>query len=269
MQYFLLCLFSLNVFANQSCLILLDHKDFENIERTSSFYLISKLQAAIGEKNVPILVHVSLWNSFLERRTSFAQQAKQNSTREHVILSLYEEINSKIAQSPQDKQLIVQRINDEFYSSGLCVTDVEYQLLLNYLTPFDPSDWSIYKNGGFYLFIPGKHNTLGFKIEDLEEVTHPEDIALNYFDAQEPQSLVRVLSEIFCTNTDAVIPRPATNLEFGGHHSGPSLDDPSSAIMMEYGSPQDRPNLDHSEPPKSQASGRSGYIKPELKLNVI
>ena len=51
------------------------------------------------------------------------------------------------------------------------------------------------------------------------------------------------------------IPDSAMDLEFSGHQSDPSLNDRSSAVLRQYGAPRDRPNLDHSEPPKFQVHG--------------
>lgn len=56
-----------------------------------------------------------------------------------------------------------------------------------------------------------------------------------------------------------VIPDSVTNLGFGRHQSGPPLRNLSSAILLQYGPPCDRPNLDRSEPPKSQVCNRVRY----------
>ena len=64
------------------------------------------------------------------------------------------------------------------------------------------------------------------------------------------------------------------NSEFMGHQSDPSLNDHSSAVLRQYGSPRDCPNLNHSESPKFQVhdrvwhatshSGRAAYLKGPL-----
>jgi hypothetical protein len=210
----------LNLLAdqNQRCLILLDCRDTENIGRTSTFYLSSKLQSAIAEKSIPILMHASVWNSFVERRAYFKQNAQQNDTKEHKLLSLYEEINNKIAfwssqynkaseDLVENKRLIIERVNEEFYGTHFDVQDFEYQLLSNYLTAFDSNDWFVYKKHGFYLLIPKNYaknfGSLGFKTDNLEKVDACEDIGLNYFESQQPSSLVDVLPNFFCTHKDS------------------------------------------------------------------
>ena len=50
-------------------------------------------------------------------------------------------------------------------------------------------------------------------------------------------------------------------MEFRGHHSGPSLNDSSSTILRQYGSPHDHSNLDHSESSKFQVDDRVWYSK--------
>jgi len=76
----LICSLKLSAIENLNCLILLNEDDTESIGNTSRWYLISKLQSAIAEQASPILVHASLWNSFIERRTSFEQRAQQSDT---------------------------------------------------------------------------------------------------------------------------------------------------------------------------------------------
>lgn len=211
---FLVCVIFLkfNVFANQSCLILLDHHDTENIGRTATFYLNSKLQSAIAEKSIPILMHSSLWNSFLERRAYFEQYSQQKDTKEHKLLTLYETIRNKIIfwssyynkannDIMQNKMLVVQRTNEEFYNDADEVTDLDYQLLLNCLTPFNPDDWVVYKKSGFFLFIPknylANYPKSGFNIENLEHIGSHQDIALNYFESQKASSLAKVIPDFF------------------------------------------------------------------------
>lgn len=217
--FFCSIILKLNVFANQnqSCLILLDQQDTENIGRVSSFYLICKLQSAMAEQTVPLLVHASLWNSFIERRTCFDQNAKQAGTKESEILKLYDEIKNRTLHWSnyyneisddiiQNKALVAQRINEEFYDLDIDIADFDYQLLVNYLTCFDPNEWFIYKKSGFYLLIPKKylanHSTLGFKVDTLEKVSFSQDVVYNYFESQKQCSLAEVLSDFFLTHTD-------------------------------------------------------------------
>jgi hypothetical protein len=216
---FLICTITLklSVFANQSCLILLDQRDTENVGRMSSFYLISKLQSAIAEQTVPLLVHASLWNSFIERRAAFEQKAEQIGTKENEVFKLYQEIKNRILHWTnyyneisndiiQNKFLVAQRINEEFYDVDIDITDVDYQILVNHLTHFDPKDWAIYKKSGFYLLIPkqysANHSLCGFKIDSLEEVAFSQDIVHNYFESQRQHSLAEGLSDFFLTRTD-------------------------------------------------------------------
>ena len=67
----------------------------------------------------------------------------------------------------------------------------------------------------------------------------------------------------------ASIPNSAMDLEFGECHSGPSLDNCSSAVLRQYSPPLDRPNPDHSEPPKFQVYGRAWYIKQILGIRDL
>jgi ATP-dependent Clp protease ATP-binding subunit ClpA len=61
------------------------------------------------------------------------------------------------------------------------------------------------------------------------------------------------------------IPDSVGNLEFEGHHNGPSFDDPSSAILRQYDPPHDPQNLDRSEPLKCQVSDRVRYSRDETR----
>ncbi len=211
----------LNALEDQklSCIILLDQEDSENIGVTSRFYLMSKLQSSLTEQAAPLLVHASLWNSFIERRVSFEQNAQQVDTKEHKLLTLHHQIKERLLywsnyyngtsdDISQNKTLVAQRINEEFYDveDKLVVSDMDYQLLLNYLTPFDPKEWCIYKKNGFYLLLPKKyraqHSSVGFKLDSLEEIAYSEDIASNYFEAQDPYSLVNALPDFFLTYKD-------------------------------------------------------------------
>jgi len=218
---FLICLitFKLNALEHLNCLILLEHNDSENIAISGRFYLMSKLQSALAEQASPILIHAAIWNGFIERRISFEQTSQIPNTIEHKISALYKKIkerthhwtnfyNTESDDITQNKSLVAQRISEEFYTAkdALLVSDAEYQLLLNYITPFDPQDWSIYKKDGFYLLLPKKyiaqHSTTGFKLENLEEVTNSQDSASTYFESKNPKSFVNALSDFFIRYQD-------------------------------------------------------------------
>ena len=202
-----------------SCIILLNREDIDNVGNTSSFYLMSKLQSALAEQSTPILVHTTLWNAFIERRISLEQNAKRLHTKESKLLILYDKIKERFIywsnyynetsdDISQNKTLVVQQINEEFYDGKdrIEVSDVDYQLLLNFLTPFVPEDWSVYKKSGFHLLIPKQyfalHNSAGFKLEALEEISFSQDVVSNYFDSQDAHPLSTVLSDFFLTYTD-------------------------------------------------------------------
>lgn len=238
--YFLIvCLtfiFKLPAIETLHCIILLNQDDTESIGNSPRFYLMSKLQSALAEQASPILVHASQWNSFVERRTSFEQRAALADTRENMVLTLYQKIQERIKHLSdyynatsdditQNKSLVAQHINEEFYTTKdkIDVSDEEYQLLLTYITSFDPKDWSIYQKGGFYLFLPKRyrdqHITTGFKLDNLEEVAHPLDSASNYFESQMTQPFTSVLSDFFLTHEDfpnTTMPY-AWNFVFSGH----------------------------------------------------
>jgi len=221
---------------HRHCIILLDHDNTqENVNRPGRWYLMSKLQSAIAEQAAPILLHASLWNSFIERRMSFEQRAQRNSTLEHKIVTTYHKFQERIkywsdyytaesADTIHNKTLVIQRMNEEFYAkeNRISITDAQYQLLLNYLTPFNTQEWQIYhNNNGFYLLIPKKYSqhypVVGFKIEALQEVLHPFDIPSNYFESQHPSPLAKCLADFFVTYDD-ILDIPYTwNIVFSGH----------------------------------------------------
>ena len=95
----------------------------------------------------------------------------------------------------------MQTINEEFYSGKLQASDQHYQLLLNYLTPFEPENWSIYKKGGFYLLLPFQDER-GFNSDNLEKVDNPEDIPFHYFSSEKLVSLPDALYEFFLTGSE-------------------------------------------------------------------
>lgn len=204
--------------SKHNCIILLDHDNLENIGRPESWFLITRLQSAIAEQTTPLLLNISLWNSFIERRTNFEQQLQEKDSPHHKTYALYSAINEKMEYWSkrynalshdvcQNKKLVVQNINKEFYTDKHNVTDENFQLLLNYYTHFDPQDWDIYKNkSGFYLFIPKKYrdqnSLIGFKTDSLEKVVHPEDSPSIYFDSLNHASLVSALPDFFLTYDD-------------------------------------------------------------------
>lgn len=205
--------------SQRNCLILLDQRNNrENIGDLDSWYLTSRLQSAIAEKTVPILLNAGLWSSFIERRIHFEQSLQRVETPLYKIHQLYQKINDRIEclshayhsaypDVVQNKRLIVQWINDEFYRHENIVTEGDYQLLLDYFTPFDPQEWDIYKNGkGYYLFIPKKYSDenslLGFKIDSLEKVNYPEDSPSIYFDSLIKEPISNSLQDFFLTYDD-------------------------------------------------------------------
>ncbi len=204
--------------AQRNCLILLDHDNYENVGVSDSWFLMSRLQSAIAEQTTPILLHTSLWNSFIERRINFEQHLQQQNTPLFRIYNLYQSINERMEYLShyynsthhdvvQNKNLAVQHINQEFYRPRNAVSDENYQLLLDYLTHFDSEEWTVYKNnGGFYLLIPKKYHEqnslLGFNIDSLEEVPYPEDTSSAYFESRVNESIVNALPDFFLTYDD-------------------------------------------------------------------
>lgn len=252
---FTIC-FELQAQETLNCLILLNAHDTESIGNTGRFYLISKVQSAIAEQTCAILLHSSLFNSFIERRTTFEQLSKIKDTRENKILNLYSKIQERIRTLSnqynktnddivQNKSMITQNINQEFYNkANTDITDEEYQLFLNYITPFDYNDWSIYKKGGFYLLIPQKYQvlhfkfpTLGFKLANFEKVSNPEDIPNNYFDSQSPDAFLKLLPEIFMTYEDRNNAPYAWNIIFSGHGGSYYKEKNNNGIVTWIGEP--------------------------------
>ena len=256
---------------HRRCIIIIDRDDFaENVGRSNRFYLMSKLQAAVEEHNTPILVTASLWNSFIERRLLFDQASGQTGSKQHSMLSMYREINERIVywcnhykQVSDDiihiKELVVQRINQEFYDNDkqLLVMDDQYQLLLNSVTPFDCKQWHIYKNdGGFFLLLPDayckvlqsvadhkNHSDLvhGFKTSSLEEVECTEMAGNLYFDSRPlvSKSIVQNLSDFFVTHTDtggATLPYTWT-IALSGHGGLDYKEITKDGIIECYGEP--------------------------------
>jgi hypothetical protein len=194
----LLSLFSLAEGA--SCLILLDREgEAETVGRYNRYYLTTKLQSALAEQATPILLHASLWDSFIERRVYFEQKLKQPGSPEYKIFNLYFEIQQRL-DSLNDKEA-VQQINKEFYQNNIQTNAFHYQLLLNYLTPLE--NWSVYKRAGFYLLIPNLEEQ-GFNIAQLEKVVRPEDTPLHYFQRQKPALLIDALYAFFLLNSEEV-----------------------------------------------------------------
>ncbi len=201
-----------------NCIILLDHDNSENVGRTESWFLITRLQSAIAEQTTPILLNISLWNSFIERRTNFEQKLQEKDSPHHKTYDLYCAINEKIEYWSkhynalsndvcQNKKLVVHTINKEFYIDKHNVTDESFQLLLNYYTDFNAQDWDLYSNkNGFYLFIPKKYSDqnaqIGFKTDSLEKVPYPEDSPSIYFDSCNHATIVNALPDFFLTYDD-------------------------------------------------------------------
>jgi hypothetical protein len=214
--------------APRRCIILLNKNDFaEHVGRAERFYLMSKLQAAIEEQSTPILLHASLLNSFIERRAFFAHALNDETSQFYRAYDLYLQINERIAHWHNHyrarlddvvhiKELIVQHINQEFYiDAKTSVTDVEYQLLLNYHTNFDPADWQIYTNlHGFFLLLPNRYCSAvaadyderahGFRISSLTRVEHPEQAGSLYFASRlHPKPISEQLADFFIMDTDS------------------------------------------------------------------
>lgn len=218
----------------RNCIILLDRNDNDNVGRVV-WFLMSRVQSAIAEQTTPILMSASLWNSFIERRINFKQKLERKNSPLYKINDLYQAINNRVehwsnhynelsCDAIQNKKLVAQQINKEFYTNKKNISAAHYQLLLNYYTPFNPQNWDIYKNnGGFYLFIPKKysaqHSLVGFNIDSLEKVTDPEDTSYMYFEFQNKKSVINALPDFFLTHdnfTDKVMPY-AWNIVLAGH----------------------------------------------------
>ena len=205
--------------ATRRCIILLNKNDFaENVAAIRALLLNEQTTSGHRRASAPILVHASLWNSFIERRAFFAQGVNAKSSKFHKGYNLYRQINERIVywhdyyRARTDdvihmKELIVQHINQEFYiDAKTLITDADYQLLLNYLTPFDPSEWQIYTNQhGFFLMLPEKYcgalaadydeTTHGFKTSSLTRVEHPEQAGSLYFESR-LQATHRLMSSL-------------------------------------------------------------------------
>lgn len=137
--------------TQRNCLILLDHDNYENVGLSDSWFLMSRLQSAIAEQTTPILLHTSLWNSFIERRINFEQHLLQQNSPLFKTYNLYQAINERMEYLShyynsthhdvvQNKNLVVQHINQEFYHTQNTVSEENYQLLLDYLTHFVPEE---------------------------------------------------------------------------------------------------------------------------------
>lgn len=229
--------------SHRDCLILIDSNTFdydqEGITRFSN-YLMSRLQSALAEEAVPILLNASLWNAFNEHSLNFERYVHIADSKEHKIFNLYHTINKRISywsayynalsrDSVHNKQLVVQQINNEFYipsNKHLAINEWDHQRFLCHATKFDDQKWSIYTdNGCFYLLIPKKyaeqHATIGFNIDTLQEVQHPQDTAYTYFVARNNQSLADVLPHFFLTYDNMYAEMPyAWNIVFAGHGGG-------------------------------------------------
>lgn len=219
----------------RNCIVLQDQHDQESVGAPNWWFLTSRLQSAIAEQSTPMIVSTSLLTSFLERRLSFKQSLEQKDSLLCKTHALYQSINnrmqfwseyygSKSHDLLQNKNLVVQRINKEFYKPEKYVTPQDYQLLLDYYTSFDLEDWKIYKDGrGFYLLIPKKYSEKysisGFKTEGLQEVVCLDDVSSLYFDYLDKGPLLTSLLDFFMPQEDFLEGEMpfAWNIMFAGH----------------------------------------------------
>lgn len=211
------CYASATDHPQRNCIILVDHNDDENIGN-GTFYLMSRIQSAIAEQSTPLLMSTSLWNTFIERRIRFEQSLQQKNNPLYRIHKLYQAINKKMeelshqhnelsADIAHNKKLIIQSINTQFYNHKKEFSLIQYQLLVNHFTLFDPQSWDIYQdNGGFFLLIPKNYNEqyaqTGFNIDNLEKITYPEDNSFIYFQSRNKSSLIDALPQFFLTHDD-------------------------------------------------------------------
>lgn len=241
----------------RDCIILVDSYDWQENLGRQNCYLMSKLQAAIADQAVPILLNASLWNCFNERRLFVEQKLQVPDSRIKKVYDLYLAINTRIAywsdhynsmssNAIQNKALIAGQINKEFYTSAnkVTVTGFEYHLLLNYVTPFDPEEWCIYTNdGGYYLLIPKKYKTqyaqVGFRCDSLKKVVYAQDSAYIYFESQNSQTLAEALPDFFLTHDDfnnQIMPY-TWNIVISGHGGGIYREKNDNGVVSWKGEP--------------------------------
>ncbi len=201
----------------RNCIILLDDHDSENVGQ-ARWFLISRIQSAIAEKSTPLLISATLWNSFIERKISFQQNVPYKKTNFYKIHNLYTSINERMkywsnyynsisTDIAQNKKLVIQRINKEFYHDKENISEIDYQFLLVFFTDFSPQEWDVYTNdGGLYLLIPKNYSEklspLGFKIDSLKKVIDPEDTTCIYFASHNQKSFSDSLPDFFLTYDD-------------------------------------------------------------------
>jgi len=194
----------------------LDDTDSESVG-TARWFLMSRVQSAIAEKSTPLLLHASLWNSFIERRINFQQHSQYKDSSFYKTYNLYKDINERMEywsnyynglsnDAIHNKKLVIQQINKEFYNNQKNISGIDYQFLLIITTDFDPQEWDIYTNGGFYLLIPKnystQHSPVGFRTDSLKKITDPEDSSYIYLESRTKKSFVDCLPDFFLTFDD-------------------------------------------------------------------
>jgi hypothetical protein len=225
---------------HRNVFVFLDQHDVsENIGNPGSYFLSSKLQSALHEKAAPIIINASLWNAFIEKRTSIQQMSTVSKSPEQKALDLYNKISEQLtywiksysekADPLQAKQLAVEKINEEYYKKKnekeeFVDPNVTHALIAR-LTRFDKNEWDAYTNQkSFYLLVPknyvehlaqtslqfsnnkalsAREQLLGFKIDHLTQIPNIEDPATCYFDAKAiDKHLPAHLYDFFVTKKD-------------------------------------------------------------------
>ena len=83
--------------ATREVIILLDGRGAqETIGKPSRIYLMNKLQSALQEEEIPLLISTSLWENFLEKRASISQMSKIEGSPEEKAITTYEMITKKL-----------------------------------------------------------------------------------------------------------------------------------------------------------------------------
>lgn len=243
-------------------LILLDQSgNDENIGKPGRFFLTNKLQSAINEQAMPIIINASLWSAFIEKRMSIAQMSQIPDSSEKKGFDLYTKIGERLnywanhykeknIDPMQAKELMLEKVNDEFYTKESKPTDEKIETvpgdisaaLSSYLTTFNKDDWEAYTNNkSFYLLVPKKYVNeleqkeksqpkqknltqkellLGLKVDHLVKINDLEDPSLCYFDALNMNNhLPQHLSDFFVTNKewDSKAMPYAWNIILSGH----------------------------------------------------
>ncbi len=221
--------------------------DNENISKPF-FFLNNKLQAAISEEVAPILINVSLWNNFIERRLSVHQMSQLTNSPEEKALTVYKKIGmsfthwfeyykSKDINHLYAQQLALEKTNEEFYNytkyDQEFITTELNRTLITYLTAFDKNNWDFYTNdGSFYLLVPKKyvqklrdHNQfseeeilLGLKINHLEKIVDIENPVVGYLnECKIKKRLPEVLDDFFITKENYPDSNYKWNILLSGH----------------------------------------------------